>query len=191
MTAYGIGGLVTGAALVRKLYSLDANCRVTPHTPDDEIEPHLSSIIFNALVDTCFFISHAASAYAVTSHSCSWTSLSTPFAAHLSHLRSLELWHMIPVLFGCGVFIISLSSPSHETETHTTWHGHVRELLAVPSLQMGSTCGWQWLAGCAGCVVLVALVSTPLAGRTKKRNRDDQVQDVGRMNQVHHSAPAD
>ena len=144
--AYSVPLLVVSDLLLRKSYNLDPDGRTLPHTTVDAIR----------------IVAHSAALQAVIGHSIPQPSplLPTPGSPLLKAVTAARpAWHIIPVLIAAVTFIAMLPSPS----TAPPWHGRVRELLTMHTVQEGISVWWWAVAGLAAGIFVVVLEPPPLA----------------------------
>ena len=151
--------LTSSGVLLSKAYNLDLNGRVMPHTAEDAITPHWSAPLSIALKSLGLLLAHAAAIYAAINHS----HLQPPHLLPTLASSLLKSTGAAPVSVLPVLFAVATSTILPSLSTTPPWHGRVRELLVMHTVQEDSSMWWWAVAGLAAATFVVVLAPPPLA----------------------------
>ena len=149
-----LAGLQVTAAILRKVYSLDLNGRVTPYTAEDAAHPHWSAPLFFGLLDLAFFIAPTAAADVAKSQTQLRPAAPLPTLT-LQRLQALPMKHILIIMLSFIVAWVAVVLPLVSSSITI----HSRELLSTDSTnaeQDGVVP--SWLLPCLLLVMLVVVV---------------------------------
>ena len=164
-----LAGLQVTAAILRKVYSLDLNGRVTPYTAEDAAHPHWSAPLFFGLLDLAFFIAPTAADDVAKSQTQLRPAAPLPTLT-LQRLQALPMKHILIIMLSFIVAWVAVVLPMVSSSITI----HSRELLSTDSSILkfmdSLPVDLWWLAQCGGCLLLLVVV---VVTAHKKRARED------------------
>ena len=169
-----VSTLAVTMALLRKSYNLDPDGRVMINTTNDAMNPQWVAPLFFALIDSALSTTHAAALQAIISKSnprpSPWlpTLVSSLLKVETVAVPAVPAITVLIAVISIIAFPVSILFPFSTT---LPWHGRVRELLAMHTVQEARSMWWWAVA--SGVVFAVGVMARG-SQHTNKHSHEPQ-----------------